>query len=219
MRRVHVIGPFNSGTNLIHNILKQSDCIDLTTNKHVNVCDIHQPFGKHILTINTINNYLDDDNNLLIIMYKNVYNWLYSMKKNPYDAKYTNLMSQVELYGKIFPNIVELYNFYYINYMSILNRYNNVVFLDYAKLIQKNTAYDYVNNTLRKINLYISSKPNFDIQLMKPAKSHGSNVKNADEAAVQYMDTKKLLKLFVNIHPNLQKSINTNLISFYELSI
>ena len=215
-RRVHVIGPFNSGTNLMHNIIQKSDCIDLTTSKPVIIGGIHEPFGKHIMTINTINKYLDDKDNLLIIMYKNVYNWIYSIKKNPYDVKYINLLSPVELYGKTFPNIVELYNFYYINYMSILNRYNNVVFLDYAKIIQKNTCYDYINTTLRKLNLFISSKPKFDNQLMTKAKSHGSHVKNADEAAAQYIDTKKLLKLFVNIHPNLQKSINTNLFSFYE---
>jgi hypothetical protein len=216
-KRVHVIGPFNSGTNLVYNILKHCDCIDLSTNIPVTVWDIHEPFGKHTLTINTINNYLDDKYNLLIIMYKNVYNWIYSIKKNHYDAKYTNILSPVELYGKTFPNIVELYNFYYINYMSIINRYDNVVFLDYAKLIQKNTSYDYINTTLSKINLFILSKPNFDIQLMTPSKSHGQNVKTADEAHAQYIGTTKLLTLFVNIHPNLQKSVKPKLITFYEL--
>jgi hypothetical protein len=215
-RRIHVIGPFNSGTNLIHNVIKNSECIDLTTNNPVTIGGIHEPFGKHIMTIKTINNYLDNNNNLLIIMYKNVYNWIYSIKKECYDVKYSKLFLPVELYGKNFPNMVELYNYYYINYMSILNKYSNVVFLDYEKVIQKNESYDYINNALRKINIFISSKSKFDIQLMTKAKSHGNSVKTADEAAQKFNKNQKMVKTFINKHNNLKRSIKNQLITFYE---
>jgi hypothetical protein len=215
-RRIHVIGPFNSGTNLIHNVIKNSECIDLTTNTPVTIGGIHEPFGKHIMTIKTINNYLDNNNNLLIIMYKNVYNWIYSIKKECYDVKYSKLFLPVELYGKNFPNMVELYNYYYINYMSILNKYSNVVFLDYEKVIQKNESYDYINNALRKINIFISSKSKFDIQLMTKAKSHGNSVKTADEAAQKFNKNQKMVKTFINKHNNLKRSIKNQLITFYE---
>jgi hypothetical protein len=216
-KRLHVIGPFNSGTNLMHNIIKNSECIDLTTNTPVTIGGIHDPFGKHIMTIKTINNYLDNNNNLLIIMYKNVYNWIYSIKKECYDVKYSKLFLPVELYGKKFPNMVELYNYYYINYMSLLNKYNNVVFLDYEKVIQKNDSYDYINNSLRKLNIFISSKSNFDIQLMTKAKSHGQSVKTADEAAQKFNKNQNMVKTFINKHNNLRKSIKHSLITFYEL--
>jgi hypothetical protein len=215
-RRIHVIGPFNSGTNLIHNVIKNSECIDLTTNNPVTIGGIHEPFGKHIMTIKTINNYLDNNNNLLIIMYKNVYNWIYSIKKECYDVKYSKLFLPLELYGKNFPNMVELYNYYYINYMSILNKYSNVVFLDYEKVIQKNESYDYINNALRKINIFISSKSKFDIQLMTKAKSHGNSVKTADEAAQKFNKNQKMVKTFINKHNNLKRSIKNQLITFYE---
>jgi hypothetical protein len=215
-RRIHVIGPFNSGTNLIHNVIQHSECIDLTTNTPVTIGGIHEPFGKHVMTINTINNYLNNKNNLLIIMYKNVYNWIYSIKKECYDVKYSKLFLPVELYGKKFPNMVELYNYYYINYMSILNKYSNVVFLDYEKVIQKNNSYDYINNSLRKLNIFISSKSKFDKQLMTKAKSHGKSVKTADEAAQKFKQNQLMVKTFINKYNNLKKSIKNPLFTFYE---
>ena len=74
-------------------------------------------------------------------MYKNVYNWLYSIKKAQYTLQGDKLCSTVELRGKIFPNAVELYNFYYINYISLLNKFNNIVFLDYHKLLKDNSYF------------------------------------------------------------------------------
>jgi hypothetical protein len=215
-RRVHVIGPFNSGTNLMHNIIQKSACIDLATNTPVIIGGIHDPFGKHIMTINTINKYLDNKNNVLIIMYKNVYNWLYSIKKECYDVKYSKMFLPVELYGKKFPNMVELYNYYYINYMSLLNKYDNVVFLDYEKVIQKNNSYEYINTNLSKINLFISSKHSFDVQLMTKAKSHGQSVKTADEAAQKFIKNQIIVKSFVNKYANLKRSIKKSLFTFYE---
>ena len=190
-RRVHVIGPFNSGTNLMHNIIQKSACIDLATNTPVIIGGIHDPFGKHIMTI-------------------------YSIKKECYDVKYSKMFLPVELYGKKFPNMVELYNYYYINYMSLLNKYDNVVFLDYEKVIQKNNSYEYINTNLSKINLFISSKHSFDVQLMTKAKSHGQSVKTADEAAQKFIKNQIIVKSFVNKYANLKRSIKKSLFTFYE---
>ncbi len=100
--------------------------------------------------------------------------------------------------------------------MSILNKYNNVVFLDYEKVIQKNNSYEYINNTLSKINLFISSKSKFDLQLMTKAKSHGQSVKTADEAAQKFNKNQNMVKTFINKHNNLKKSIKNALFTFYE---
>jgi hypothetical protein len=101
--------------------------------------------------------------------------------------------------------------------MSLLNKYSNVVFLDYEKVIQKHDSYDYINNALRKLNVFISSKSNFDIQLMTKAKSHGHSVKSADEAAQNFNKNQNMVKTFINKHKNLKKSIKSSLITFYEL--
>jgi hypothetical protein len=67
-KQLHVIGPFNSGTNLLHNIISRCDCVDLNTNTNIFVDGQHKPFVKHTLKINEINNYLSNSNNLLIII-------------------------------------------------------------------------------------------------------------------------------------------------------
>ena len=98
----------------------------------------------------------------------------------------------------------------------MLNKYSNVVFLDYEKVIQKNDSYDYINNSLRKLNVCISSKSKFDIQLMTKAKSHGKSVKSADEAAQKFKKNQNMVKTFINKYNNLKKSIKNPLFTFYE---
>jgi hypothetical protein len=216
-RNVHIIGPFNSGTNLVFKIINNSECIDLTDNTSVHITDQHKPFGKHTIDISVIENYLYEPSNLLIIMYKNVYNWLYSIKKEHYSLNYTKLYLPVELSKKKFSNMVELHNFYYINYMSILQRYPNAIFLDYNKVIDKSISYNYINNKLSKINLSINSAVNFNKTLMKPSKTHGNPVKNTDEAKQQYNNVHNMVKKFVQKIPNLNRSIKrSNLIKYYE---
>jgi hypothetical protein len=216
-RSIHIIGPFNTGTNLINKIIEHSDCIDLINNIPINIYHWNNVFNKHSLEINSIYDYLSNNNNLLIILYKNVYNWLYSIQKACYDIRYTELHLPIELYDKKFPNMVELYNYYYTNYMSILNNYNNVIFLDYEKIIDIETSYDYVNAKLNKLNLFISSKTNFDIQLMNPSKVHGSPVKSCIIAKQNYLLNKDMIKKNVNNNDNLKKSIDELIIDFYEV--
>jgi hypothetical protein len=202
-KNVHVIGPYNTGTNLLFNIINNSECIDLTQNKSISIEHQHRPFGKHTLDIKIIENYLNNPDNLLIIMYKNVNNWLYSIKKARYDIKYTKLYFPVELDNKKFPNMIELYNFYYINYMSLLEKYPNAIFLDYKMVINKSTSYDYINNKFNKI-------------LMTPAKNHGKPVENVIEAKESYSGIQDMVKKFLLTKPKFKRSIRPVLIEYYE---
>ena len=218
-RNVSIIGPYNTGTNLLFNIINGTNCIDLIQNKYVTIEHQHKPIGKHTLNIKSIENYLNNPDNLLIIMYKNVYNWLYSIKKSHYFIKYTNLYSPVELDNKKFPNMIELYNFYYINYMSILERYPNAIFLEYNKVIDKSNTYNYINNKLNKINLNIKSINKLTELLMKSSKKHGEPVKNADEAKNKYFYRQNTVKKFLKQKPNLNHSVKSILINYYENNI
>ena len=215
-KNIHVIGPYNTGTNLLFNIINNSECIDLIQNKSISIEHQHRPFGKHTLDIKIIENYLNNPDNLLIIMYKNVNNWLYSIKKAHYDIKYTKLYFPVELDNKKFPNMIELYNFYYINYMSILEKYPNAIFLDYKMVINKSKSYDYINNKLSKINLFINLKNKFNETLMTPAKNHGTSVKNVIEAKESYSGIQDMVKKFLLTKPKFKRSIKPVLIDYYE---
>lgn len=167
------------------------------------------------LTSSRCEDYLRNKDNLLIIMYKNVYNWLYSIKKANYEIKYTKLFLPVELFNKKFSNMIELYNFYYINYMSILERYPNVIFLDYKKVIDTNTSYDYINQKLSKINLLIDSNDNFYKILMQPSKNHGNSVKDSQEAHATYFINNQLVYNFLQKY-NFKRSVQHTLIDYYE---
>ena len=215
-KNVHVIGPYNTGTNLLFNIINNSECIDLIQNKSISSEHQHRLFGKHTLDIKIIENYLNNPDNLLIIMYKNVNNWLYSIKKAHYDIKYTKLYFPVELDNKKFPNMIELYNFYYINYMSILEKYPNAIFLDYKMVINKSKSYDYINNKLSKINLFINLKNKFNETLMTPAKNHGTSVKNVIEAKESYSGIQDMVKKILLTKPQFKRSIKPVLIDYYE---
>ena len=149
-------------------------------------------------------------------MYKNVNNWLYSIKKAHYDIKYTKLYFPVELDKKKFPNMIELYNFYYINYMSLLEKYPNAIFLDYKMVINKSKSYDYINNKLSKINLFINLKNKFNETLMTPAKNHGTSVKNVIEAKESYSGIQDMVKKFLLTKPKFKRSIKPVLIDYYE---
>jgi hypothetical protein len=216
-KQLHIIGPFNTGTNLLHNIISNCGCVDINTNTNVAIeLNQNKPFGKHTLNINEITNYLANKDNLLIIMYKNVYNWLYSVKKSPYHIKFSKLYLEVELQSKKYPNMIELYNFYYINYLSILNKFQNVIFLDYERVINMNTSFEYVNSKLQPLQLRILSNEKFNEQLSKPAKSHGNPAKSAVDAKKNYNFNNNMVKAFVSKMPRLKKSINPTLIYYFE---
>ena len=216
-KQIHIIGPFNTGTNLLHNIISNCDVVDSNNNESIFIdSDVHKPINKHTLIINDINNYLLDKNNLLIVMYKNVYNWLYSIKKAPYLIIFSNMYSEVELYSKKFGNMIELYNFYYINYISILNNFNNVIFLDYEKIIDTNTSFDYINSKLQKINLQITSKDKIMIELSKPSKNHGEPINSATDAKNNYKNNNEMVKQFVEKIPVLNNSVYSGIINYFE---
>ena len=216
-KHIHIIGPFNTGTNLLHNIISNCDVVDSNNNESIFIdSDVHKPINKHTLIIKDINNYLLDNNNLLIVMYKNVYNWIYSISKSPYDIKIKNVYSQVEIHSKKFANIIQLYNFYYINYISILNNFKNVIFLDYEKIIDTDTSFDYINSKLQKINLQITSKDKMMIELSKPSKNHGDPVNSATDAKNNYKNNNKMVKQFVEKIPILNKSVRSSIINYFE---
>ena len=58
-KHIHIIGPFNTGTNLLNNIISNSDVIDLVDNDSIVIYNNdNEPIHKHTLIIKDINNYL-----------------------------------------------------------------------------------------------------------------------------------------------------------------
>jgi hypothetical protein len=206
MTKIRIFGPFHTGTNLIHTIINGSGCVRLDTGKIItsNQNDKHDLYP----------NFTEDDE-FAILMYKNIYNWIYSINKEPYDIVFNDLTSTISFRGETFQNIIHLYNSYYLSYMDLLTR-KNVVFLDYVKVIDKDTGFDYINRKLEGLGLVLQNKEKFVEILGKPAKNHGFSRKNSDDAFAHYLPNQMVYKKFIHEQTIIGNFLNDDILHLFE---
>lgn len=206
MTKIRVFGPFHTGTNLIHTIINESGCVIQTDGKII----ASSQNDKHDL------NPLFSEDEFVILMYKNVYNWIYSINKEPYDMVFNELTSSVSFRGETFQNIICLYNSYYLSYMNLLQN-KNVIYLDYAKIIDKESGFDYINAKLEQMGLVLQNKENFMEILGKPAKTHGFSRQNSDDALAHYLPNQSLYKDFIHNQSPIGHFVDSEITDFFEL--
>ena len=178
INKFHLLGPFNSGTNLISRILEKIDnySIGLDGQSHID---------KHTIDFEKLNNIISNNQDILfIVCYRSFYTLYHSMIKSQYFIKEwnKNIDGSLILYDKKFKNLLDLYNFYYLNYIHLLNKYNNIIFIDYYKLCDINKSYNYINDKLKKFEIKLYDKEIYINILNNKAKKHGSSVNNINEA-------------------------------------
>ncbi len=221
--QVFCIGPFNSGTNLLEKILSNSNCVN-TNNHNIKIINndkdnwIPNVNFKHCFLRNILDKYVHTKKTGIIILYKNVYNWLYSMKKESYEVKFIkNKLFDTLLFGnRKFNNIIQLYNLYYTMYMDIIEKNSNVVFVDYYKLINKDTCFEYLNQKLSPLGIKVNNREKMMKELNKPAKKHGKCIQNSNIALQNYLLNQELVKQFVIKNTKLNHTINTKVIEYFE---
>jgi hypothetical protein len=201
---LQVLGPFNTGTNLMYSLLSkksQSYKIDF--------------MYKHEINFTTLTSQVQDNRKKYIIMYKPIYNWLYSMQKASYDLKFMgdNIYGKVLYNGKIYKNIIEVYNSYFQMYSKLATN-PNVVIINYYKLISDD-GLNYLNKKLDKIGFTNLDINEFNEALEKPAKNHGQSVKNASEALERYNRVNEEYKKKV-FNSDLVHSLNANLYKIFD---
>lgn len=215
-KSIAILGAWNTGTNLISNILSNSYCVFLNNEK--DILDVsNNNVWKHEPSFSIIENLAKDPNKIVVIMYRNIYSWLNSMLKASYELEFKSINSIAKIKNKniSFRNILCTHNYYYSNYIRIINAYPNVVFFDYKKIANENIAFDYINFKLSKLNLKIKEKYKVMQQLIQPAKHHGNPVNNSKEALQKYNKSILLMKEEVKKH-KLQHFVNNNIIDFFE---
>lgn len=215
-KSIAILGAWNTGTNLISNILSNSYCVFLNNEKEVlDISNNH--VWKHEPTFSKIENMAKDPNKIVVIMYRNIYSWLNSMLKASYELEFKtfNSIAKIKPRDISFRNILHVYNHYYSNYIRLINTYPNVVFFDYKKISNETIAFDYINYKLSKINLCIKEKYKVIQQLIQPAKQHGKPVNNSTEALQKYNRSILLMKEEVK-KQNVQHFVNNNIIDFFE---
>lgn len=193
--KIQLLAPFNTGTHLLAKILKQN----IKQKIHIRH-DGHTLFWKHTINKSLISKYVKSNTDTLFIcIYKPIHNWICSVQKAPYGLRWDKtLVSEVALFEDYFDeqgkcqkemykkryydNIIEIYNEYYSMYISLINTYDRVTFMNYYDIIDKENVETYISNKLLSYNLSINSNHNIFSILDKPAKKHGKSVKSSDEA-------------------------------------
>lgn len=221
-KNIIILGAWNTGTNLVSNIFDNNSLIDLKTNEVLNICNNdNNKIWKHNPKFALIEPLAKDPNNIIVIMYRNIYSWLNSMKKASYELNFENLSSIATIKNKkhdidmSFRNIIHVYNHYYHNYMKLAIQCPNVVFFDYRKIINQDTCFEYMNFKLSKLNLTMTTKYKVIQQLIQPAKNHGKPVNDSYEAVEKYGKAIGLMKMEVK-KCNLNGVIDENIVDYFE---
>lgn len=216
MKRVQVLGPFHSGTNLLLNMIT-NNCMDI--NRPEDPVDVSENMfaWKHTLRELHLNEVaIESPDNVFIIIYKNVYNWIFSIALQPIDIKLEEgLLGKCSMLTHECKNIIELYNKYYNMYKRLLETYpNNFVMIDYYKFIQGETTIDYIRPKLEKIGLKLKDEKLVLEKLNKPSKQNNS-VQNSKEALDKYFLVQKTMKKVLVSYPHMMSSLDTELMDYF----
>jgi hypothetical protein len=211
-----VLGPVNSGTNLIEKIMKEFGFIY----KH--------PINKHDIDENRLikafNRHTEET--IFIAMYKPLYNWIASVYKESYNIMFMNrpkntvntefsiLQYPVSFCQREFPSLLGLYNTYYQNYLSILRKGHKIVLLDYYKVINGIGGLMYVKRKIKeKYPLYTLTmdESQYLTILNQPSKRHGKSVNSYKEAMEKKQKNHMLYSNRINSMNHLKVQLNHQL--------
>jgi hypothetical protein len=200
---LQILGPYNSGSNLINNLLKNKLITDIPDG------DTH--IWKHTINKDDLEETINKNKNTIFIAcYRPIYSWIKSTEKNQYKLKWDRqLDSNVEFFENHFLNISALYDHYYNMYAYFIEKYDNVISLEYFKICDTTISYDYIQSKLAPFNIQLTDKDNYFDVLNKKSKIHGHSVNNSNEAILAKQELDK------TICPK-EIIINQNIVKFYE---
>lgn len=183
MENIQVLGPYNSGTNLLVNMLSSN------LNKDINLTNEGSTIvWKHIINKSKLRTIIDKNpNTLFIVVYKPLLNWIKSMIKRKYMLIWDKtIYNECEFKNRKFNNIAHLYNSYYRMYRKFCKRFPNTIFVSYYDLIKKDTVLQYINEKINKFNLFVKNIDGFYNALEQPSKKmSGKPVSNWREALLK----------------------------------
>ena len=197
MMRIQILGPYNSGTNLIHKILNNA------TNEKISIKNSGSTFfWKHNIYFKKIYKFIKNNPNVLFIcMYRDIFQWIKSTLKTNYDVKglpinypgnkITSISSKnsfhplklnkpCSIHGYYFKDLIHLHKFYLFNYLKLITSFKNVICISYSKILLPD-RFNYLSEKLNKFNITLN-KINLEKILQKPAKGHGGSVENIKQA-------------------------------------
>ena len=102
--KIQLLGPFNTGTNLLAQILRKNIKQNIKIDK-----EGHTLFWKHSIDKSLIENFIESNSDTLFIcLYKPIHNWICSMQKESYNIKWNKkLTGKCEFKEQNYINIIE----------------------------------------------------------------------------------------------------------------
>jgi hypothetical protein len=206
MKQIQILGPCNTGTNLGARLFKNNTINDkdallvgsewkvASSPKTLKVDTINESntcvIDKHSIDKKKLTNVIGSRQDVLFVcMYRPLKNWILSVKKEKYRIAWDyKLTSRVGFRNQIYKNIVDLYNHYYENYIYLINKHTNIIYLEYNKIIIKEHLLDYLNQKIKKYSLTVKSEEHLLETLGRPAKKHGKSVRSYIEALEKYKE-------------------------------
>ena len=229
MKKIQILGPFNSGTNLLAKILNNAANEKLSLS-----CDGSTFFWKHSIYFKKIYNFIKNNPNVLFIcMYRDIFQWIESTLKSNYDIKglptykpgnkiisisSKNSFLQLKLdkpcsiHGYYFKDLIHLHKFYLFNYLKLITRFKNVICISYSKLLLTD-RFNYLSKKLNKFNITLNNL-NLEKIFQKPAIGHGCSVKNIKQAKEKIENINN--KFSEKDLKYIKKRINHKLIHFFK---
>jgi len=200
---INLLGPYNSGTNVVHNLLK---------GKLASKDEGSTRIWKHSMKKIMIENYTKEyRTTLFVICYRPLYSWLKSCQKTPYTIRWDGkLDTEVKINEYMYKNIIELYEHYYNMYQYLAARCPNVVVVEYYKICDEAISYEYLQGKLAPFGVSLPTKEEYSAILNRGAKTHGSTVGSATEAIA------KKKKLDEEAPKDLP--VNAQIVAYYEQS-
>lgn len=215
-KKLQVLGQFNTGTNLLMEMIL-NNCVNARDKSTMEVCDNMLCWKHTYHRLWRVRELLQSGDHVFIIMYKNVFAWLYGISKESYDIQIKTLDGPVTLQGFSYPNLLEIYNTYYTAYRDLVQKHpHRVVFLDYHRLIEQPDCVEYLRSRLKTIGLEVPDAQQVRDVLDRPAKIHGSSVRDWKEAQERYPKILLQYRNYVQERPGLAASYRQDLVDFFE---
>lgn len=222
-KNVYILGPYNSGTNLLQNIFeyinghrKQVNEIygGLPGDKYMHGGGKHTimdlPYLFHKI-------YQKDPTGVYIISFRNIYCWVTSCLKKPYLIEMNvNLDGSKSIYfcNKNWNSLVDIYNLYYSTYMELIDNYDNVIFVEYSEIIDFK-GYIYLNNKIKPFDLYIP-KNYFKYCLSQPSKIHNFDIESSVKNSLMALEKEQNIKTSYKDDTEIISKVDKRIIEFYK---
>ena len=201
MKRILILGPINTGSNLIQKLLESIPGVYIIKNLE----RYHHLIWKHRLKY--LEEYISrlSKDITIIICYRPLISWLGSVEKTPYYISHhsyrTNYLdiskpitftpTYLKFHNKpSYRNPILLYNEFYQVYSKIIKKYPNNIVINYAKLIDAD-GLNYFNTKISKIDIQLNVSKGKNI-LARPSKKTKC-VRNIIEAREKYQKTQKTI--------------------------